>query len=530
MVATRCSLAAVEDSEAAPIRVLIVDDSPVQRRFLRAALEAVPDFAVAAETATGEEAVELVSRLSPAAVLMDSDLPRMDGLTAIEKIMAEAPTPVVVYSAHVPDGSPNAKAALAAGAVRVLCKPGPDNALSLDQLSENASRSGARGQQSDGDPPLAGPTGLQRARHGTGAPTSATAPGQNGRPGGRPGAQDGRRRATAGGHRSLDRRPARTGSDLECVACRACGPSPGGAAHGGRLHQQPRSLANRVCPFDVSIAMDGQRLRPGMVPLAPTGCDVVVEPGLVIRCREPEPGQLNVPSVDVTFASVACAVGASAVGVVLTGMGRDGAAGSRALHDRGAVLVGQDEGSCVVYGMPAAARAAGALDRLLPLDDIVNAHRADRMSRVNHARDRLLAGLPSGIPSVDVTGVDLTAVAIGSADEDAVRCLLAERCGLVIEDARRDVLLGAMRARMAAVGQSEAAIYAEGLRADAAELGELVEHLVVSEIYFFGHRRSCGRSIRLSGPISSSEPGRGAGSCASGAPAVPRAKRLTPWR
>ena len=107
------------------------------------------------------------------------------------------------------------------------------------------------------------------------------------------------------------------------------------------------------------------------------------------------------------------------------------------------------------------------------------------MSRVIHARDQLPASLPSGLPSVDVSGVDLTAVAIGSADEDAVRCLLAECCGLVIEDARRDVLLEAMRARMATVGQSEAALYVEGLRADAAELGELVEHLVVPETYFF---------------------------------------------
>ena len=107
------------------------------------------------------------------------------------------------------------------------------------------------------------------------------------------------------------------------------------------------------------------------------------------------------------------------------------------------------------------------------------------MSRVIHGRDQLPAGLPSGFPSMDVSGVDLTAVAIGSADEDAVRCLLAECCGLVIEDARRDVLLEAMRVRMATVGQSEAALYVEGLRADAAELGELVEHLVVPETYFF---------------------------------------------
>jgi len=370
VVPSRSSLAAVEDTEAAPIRVLIVDDSPVQRRFLRAALEAVPDFAVAAETATGEEAVELVRRLSPSAVLMDLDLPRMDGLTAIEKIMAEAPTPVVVYSAHVPDGSPNAKAALAAGAVRVLCKPGPDNALSLDELSEIlrdqvrvASRATVirhlRGRLVSGVPGVApGRPRLQLPRVGTAARKGVPA------------------RRMAGGGRPLVVIGASTGGPPALAAILSALPAALAAPVLVVQHMADgfiSSLAawlNRVCPFDVSIAMDGQRLRPGMVLLAPTGCDAVVEPGLMIRCRQPEPGQLNVPSVDVTFTSVACAVGASAVGVVLTGMGRDGAAGSRALHDRGAVLVGQDEGSCVVYGMPAAAHAAGALDRLLPLDDI----------------------------------------------------------------------------------------------------------------------------------------------------------------
>ena len=155
------------------------------------------------------------------------------------------------------------------------------------------------------------------------------------------------------------------------------------------------------------------------------------------------------------------------------------------------------------------------------------------MSRVNHARDQVLrAARASGSPSVDVTGVDLSAVAIGSADEEAVRCLLAEHCGFVIEDARRDVLLEAMQVRgMATVGQSEAARYVEGSRADAAELGELVEHLVVPETYFFrATAAAAGAQTRSFCPILSSGPGRGAGSCASGAPAAPRARRLTPWR
>ena len=119
-----------------PVAVVVVDDSPVQRRFLRAAVEAEGDFTVVGEAGNGREAVALVQRLRPAAVLMDLDLPVMSGIEAIEQIMSSHATPILVYSAFVAgSNSENALEALAAGAVDVLAKPAPDDTGTLDEYA-----------------------------------------------------------------------------------------------------------------------------------------------------------------------------------------------------------------------------------------------------------------------------------------------------------------------------------------------------------------------------------------------------------
>ena len=129
-----------EPAKVALTRV-VVDDSPVQRRFLRAAVEADPDFSVVGEARNGKEAVALVARLRPAAVLMDLDLPVMSGIEAIEHIMAASPTPIVVYSAHVGGVEKNnALEALAAGAVDVMAKPGADDRGTLEEYADQLRR------------------------------------------------------------------------------------------------------------------------------------------------------------------------------------------------------------------------------------------------------------------------------------------------------------------------------------------------------------------------------------------------------
>jgi two-component system chemotaxis response regulator CheB len=125
-----------------------------------------------------------------------------------------------------------------------------------------------------------------------------------------------------------------------------------------------------LSPLPVVLAEHGRRLRPGVVHVAPAGLNTVLRPGLRIELRTPPAGQFHVPGVDAAFTSAAAVCGSHAIGVLLTGMGRDGAAGLRVMRDAGALTIGQDEPSCVVYGMPAAAHALGAVEEELPLTEI----------------------------------------------------------------------------------------------------------------------------------------------------------------
>ncbi len=122
-----------------------------------------------------------------------------------------------------------------------------------------------------------------------------------------------------------------------------------------------------VCAIPVVVAVEGERLLAGQVYLAPANQNLVVRPGFRVGLTDPPPGQYHVPGVDVTFRSVAQVSGQYAVGALLTGMGRDGAAGLKVLRDIGAFTIGQDESTSVVWGMPAAAQEADAVDLELPL-------------------------------------------------------------------------------------------------------------------------------------------------------------------
>ena len=131
---------------------------------------------------------------------------------------------------------------------------------------------------------------------------------------------------------------------------------------------------NEMAALPVVVGESGRKLEPGTVTVAPSGLNMFVhDRRLRVTCETPPPTQFHVPGIDVTFRSVADNVGADAIGVLLTGMGRDGAAGMKALHDRGATTIAQDEATSAVYGMPAAAEALGAVDLGLPLPAIAPA-------------------------------------------------------------------------------------------------------------------------------------------------------------
>jgi two-component system chemotaxis response regulator CheB len=360
---------------AAPIAVVVVDDSAVQRRFLRAAVEAERDFTVVGEARNGKEAVALVDRLRPAAVLMDLDLPVMSGIEAIERIMSSSPTPILVYSAFVAGiNSENALDALAAGAVDVLAKPGPDDTGTLDEYAAvlrrklrvaarvrviTHPRGRLRTQGMGGQAPSLG-GGVRRPL------TAATSP-LPAEQGARESVQLVAIGASTGGPQALLTLLGQLPPDLRqavlVVQHMAEGFIPGLA-----------SWLDGLVPMPVVVGESGRRLVPGTITIAPSGGNLLVQDArLRVLCTPPEPGQFHIPGIDATFDSVARALGPDSLGVLLTGMGRDGAAGLLSMRERGAVTIGQDEASSAVYGMPAAAYALGAVEHQLPLPEIAPA-------------------------------------------------------------------------------------------------------------------------------------------------------------
>jgi len=358
----------------APVRtdvatVVVVDDSPVQRRFLRAAVEAASDLTVVGEARNGKEAVALVARLRPSAVLMDLDLPVMSGIEAIERIMASSPTPILVYSAHV--GGPesaNAVEALAAGAVDVIAKPGPEDTTSLEEYADQVRKklrvaarvrviTHPRGKlRSRG---LAVPTQPVRGATQVVAPTPPPVDLEA-----RPDVKLIVIGASTGGPQALQTVLKSLPLDLPqavlVVQHMAEGFIPGLA-----------SWLDQLVPMPVVVAVDGGRLLPGTVTIAPSGYNLIVQDDrLRVACVPPEPNQFHVPGIDACMTSVADVLGPDAIGVLLTGMGRDGAAGLKAMRDRGATTLGQDEATSTVYGMPAAAAALDAVDRQVAVDDV----------------------------------------------------------------------------------------------------------------------------------------------------------------
>ncbi|CAN5249249.1 chemotaxis-specific protein-glutamate methyltransferase CheB [soil metagenome] len=360
-------------AQVGPLRVVVVDDSPVQRRFLRAAVEAAGDVCVVGEARNGKEAVALVERLRPAAVLMDLDLPVMSGIEAIERIMSSHATPILVCSAFVAGrNSENALEALAAGAVDVLAKPGPDDTGTLEEYAAAlrcALRVAARVRV------ITHPRGRLRAQGLTG-----TAPSLGSAPPRRPLALPAEPRPQPRGAVRLVAVGASTGGPQALLTLLGQLPVDLDQAVLVVQHMAEGFIPGLACwldglvPMPVVVGGSGRRLMPGTVTIAPSGGNLIVQDDrLRVLCTPPEPGQFHVPGIDASFESVARALGPEAVGVLLTGMGRDGAAGLLAMRGRGALTLGQDEATCAVYGMPAAAHALGAVEHQLPVEQIAPA-------------------------------------------------------------------------------------------------------------------------------------------------------------
>jgi len=344
---------------APPLVVVVVGDSRNRTRTLRGLLSA-PGFVVAAEVCTALEAEAAVVEHKPGAVLLDLD-PSCGGIEAIERIMGTRPTPVVVCGAM----AAHSQAALAAGAVDVVgaldAQPGsPQYVTALRRHLRLASRVRV----------ITHPRNRLRAKGLTGhmAPTAEHAP-----PTTEAIAALAARNvrvvvigASTGGPPALATILADLPADLPVPVLVVQHMADG-------FVEGLASWLDGLSPLPVVMAQDGRRLLPGVVHVAPAGLNTVLRPGLRVGLETPPDGQFHVPGVDAAFASAAATCGAQAVGVLLTGMGRDGAAGLRTMRVAGAMTIGQDEPTSVVWGMPAAAQALDAVEAELPLPAIAAA-------------------------------------------------------------------------------------------------------------------------------------------------------------
>jgi len=350
---------------AGPLRAVIVDDSGLMRSLLRSALEAEGDMRAVGLAEDVTSARRLIKELDPDVVTLDVEMPGMNGLEFLRKIMTLRPMPVVMVSSHTAEGAETTLTALQYGAVDVVQKPGGADPLgSFGRELREKVRLAARANVRHGGAVPARPAPPRAA-----APRQAAALGRAALPPVPPAPRGGRRRsliavgASTGGVAALSDLLDGLPDGLPPIVIAQHMP-PGYTA---RFARRLRDRLGR----DVAEGRDGEVLAPGMVRIAPGGQHLGVAAAagqLTTRLLGSAPVSGHCPSVDVLFGSVAEAVGAAAVGAILTGMGRDGAAGLRAMRGAGAVCLGQSERTCVVYGMPRAARELGAVQEEVDLD------------------------------------------------------------------------------------------------------------------------------------------------------------------
>ncbi|MGQ0603370.1 MAG: chemotaxis-specific protein-glutamate methyltransferase CheB [Anaerolineales bacterium] len=345
------------------IRVLVVEDSPTARMLLTQVLNSDPEIRVVGTAANGEEGVQQAVTLKPDLITMDIRMPRMDGFEATRRIMEECPTPIIVVSASVETSDLQITFnAIQAGALEVIEKPAGiqhhDYAAIREHLVTTVKL-------------MAEVKVIRRRSRKLTGPISPVIPASH---------------------------PRRS------VAVLAIGASTGGpTALSAVLSSLPRNFSAPVlvvqhmsagflsgliswlqlkCQLRLHIAKDGQCIYPGEVYFAPDNYHLICARREVLGLSQTPPVSHVRPSATILFDSVARVYEAETAGLLLTGMGDDGAVGLKAIHDRGGLTLAQDEASCVVYGMPKVAVELGAVDHILPLDRIT----PTLMSLIHHQR------------------------------------------------------------------------------------------------------------------------------------------------
>jgi len=355
---------------AAPIRVLIADDSALVRELLKDMIADEPGFALAGEARDGREAVEKTQALSPDIVTMDVLMPVMDGLEAVEQIMAFHPTPILVFSSAISNQEMNiAFAAISRGALDVMEKPAKAGSTRYEEIRREFLSKLRLLSRIPVIPHLRGRHKRPSAPVEPAAPPRVpTKPAREPAPALIPPPL--RRQivaigASTGGPKALVQIFRDLPGDLPVPVLLVQHIAPSFA-------EGLADWLNRESKVRVKLAAEGERINRGVAYIAPTGRHLQVNSNLLHLADTPPVNSCR-PSVDVLFHSVATGYGERALAVLLTGMGRDGADGMKAIHDlRGHTLV-QDEASSVIFGMPRAAIELNAVDEVHPLSEIANA-------------------------------------------------------------------------------------------------------------------------------------------------------------
>ena len=333
------------------IRLLIADDSPTQRMLLRRILENDEEFQIVGEAVNGEEAISLCRKLVPDIITMDINMPRMNGYEAIRHIMGEMPRPIVVLTSTESDMRLGISfKAIECGALMVLRKPHglPGEDATTNQLiAMLKAMSDVKVVRRNRWSHTAQPKTPERAKGFCSPcvhPFRLIAIGVS--TGGPPALQV-----------ILSGLPADFPVPITIVQ------------HISRdfVHGLADWL-NTLTPLRVKVAESGETLNPATVYLAPDDTHLTATAHGGVRLKSMPPVDGHRPSATALFESVAGAHGAAGIGVILTGMGSDGARGLKTLHDAGGYTIAQDEKSCIIFGMPKEAIAMGAVHEVLPLD------------------------------------------------------------------------------------------------------------------------------------------------------------------
>jgi len=344
------------------IKVLLVDDSAVVRQVLQAILDQEPDIHVIGAASDPIFALEKLTREWPDVIVLDVEMPRMDGITFLKKIMAEHPTPVVICSSLTEKGAETTMQALSAGAVEIIAKPQIGLKRFLQESSGElvaavraASHANVKRLSRPASPlpqvaaKLNADAILPAASHAMAQTTERiVAIG-----------------TSTGGTQALE--------TVLTALPRVC---PGMVIVQHMPEKFTASFAERLnslCQIEVREAQNNDRVIPGRALIAPGGKHMLLKRNGAYYHVEVVDGPLvnrHRPSVDVLFRSVAKFAGKNATGIIMTGMGDDGARGLKEMLDAGAATVAQDEHSCVVFGMPKEAIKLGAAKRIVPLHEI----------------------------------------------------------------------------------------------------------------------------------------------------------------